>query len=170
MLPELKKGENINDFDLTDEQRKLMKFCIVQGSVAGQNTPSSQYCLRNIHKQNIKRIIANIEHIRHWKIYCDDYRNIPNEEATWFIDPPYQFGGKYYKESNKNIDFAELAEWCKSRKGQVIVCENTKADWMNFKPLKKIQGCRNTNTVEAIWTNSNGFEKDEAGGQINLWD
>jgi len=152
-LPELKKGDNINDFDLTENQMKLMKFCIVQGSASGQNTPSSQYYLRGIHRQNIKRIIANIDNIRHWDIVCDDYRNIPNEEATWFIDPPYQFGGKYYKESNKNIDFKELSEWCKTRKGQVIVCENTKADWMEFKPLKRIQGARNTNTIEAIWTN-----------------
>jgi len=152
-LPELKKGDNINNFGLTENQKKLMKFCIVQGSAAGQNTPSSQYYLRGIHRQNIKRIIANIENIKHWMILCDDYKNIPNEEATWFIDPPYQFGGKYYKESNKNIDFKELAEWCMNRKGQVIVCENTKADWMDFKPLKRIQGSRNTNTIEAMWTN-----------------
>jgi len=39
-----------------------------------------------------------------------------------------------------------------SRNGQVIVCENTKADWMDFKPLKKMKGSLHT-TTEAIWTN-----------------
>ena len=46
-----------------------------------------------------------------------------------------------------------MANWCKSRLGQVIVCENTKATWMNFKPILQIQGVSNTNTTEAIWTN-----------------
>ena len=64
--------------------------------------------------------------------------DLENEEATWFIDPPYQFGGHEYKCSNKQIDFAKLAEWCEDRNGQAIVCENTKATWLPF----KYNGCR----------------------------
>ena len=152
-LPELKQGDNINDFNLSDDEKALMRFCIVQGSASGQNTPSSQYYLRGIHKQNINRIVENIDKIRHWEIKLGSYDELENEEATWFIDPPYQFGGKYYKESSKNIDFKKLADWCKTRNGQAIVCENTKADWMDFKPVIQIQGARNTDTVEAIWSN-----------------
>lgn len=40
-----------------------------------------------------------------------------------------------------------------NRSGQVVVCENTKADWLPFKPMKQIQGGANTNTTEAIWSN-----------------
>ena len=66
--------------------------------------------------------------------------DIPNEKATWFIDPPYQFGGKYYRHNGKKIDYEFLGEWCKNRDGQVIVCENHKADWMEFEPLVGISG------------------------------
>ena len=152
-LPELKEGDNINNYNITEQERNLLRFCIVQGSASGQNTPSSQYCLRNIHKQNINRIVANLHKIKHWEIKLSSYEDLENEEATWFIDPPYMFGGEYYKESNKNINFNNLAEWCKTRNGQTIVCENTKANWLDFKPLRQIQGARNTKTVEAIWSN-----------------
>jgi len=152
-LPELKKGDNINNYNLTEQEKNLLRFCIVQGSASGQNIPSKYYCLGNIHRQNINRIIKNLPKIRHWEIKLGSYDEIENEEATWFIDPPYMFGGEYYKKSNKQINYTKLADWCKNRIGQVIVCENIKADWLDFKPLRQIQGSRNTNTVEAIWSN-----------------
>ena len=55
--------------------------------------------------------------------------------------------------NNKNIDYNDLAEWCKSRNGQIIVCENTKADWLDFKPLAELKGQLHT-TMEAIWYKS----------------
>jgi len=39
-----------------------------------------------------------------------------------------------------------------SRNGQVIVCENTKADWLPFKPMVEMQGTM-FRTTEAIWSN-----------------
>ena len=78
---------------------------------------------------------------------------MPNENATWFIDPPYEFGGEHYKNGTKDIDFAILGDWCKSRNGQTIVCENMKANWLPFKPMVKIQGACQTFTTEAIWSN-----------------
>jgi len=153
-LPELKQGDNINDFNLSDDEKALMRFCIVQGSASGQNTPSSQYYLRGIHKQNINRIVENLEKIRHWEIKQGSYDELENEEATWFIDPPYQYGGEHqYKFGNKQIDFNHLADWCKSRAGQSIVCETTKADWLDFRPMVKNGGSNHTNTTEAIWSN-----------------
>lgn len=78
----------------------------------------------------------------HWKIYKDDYNNIENIEATWFIDPPYQKGGNYYHSTvnNKFIDYENLKNWCLSRNGEIIVCENTSADWMNFTELVDLNG------------------------------
>ena len=81
-----------------------------------------------------------------------EFYNLDNEEATWFIDPPYQFGGEWYVKSTKDINFTKLAEWCMNRNGQVIVCENTKADWLPFKPMKEMQGAI-YKTTEAIWSN-----------------
>src|SRR5690606_8192533 len=91
--------------------------------------------------ENKKKYIAdNLFKIRHWKVALKEYKDIENINATWFIDPPYQFGGKYYR--HRKIDYVYLKDWCLSRKGQVIVCENSKANWMEFKPLVNIFGQR----------------------------
>jgi 16S rRNA G966 N2-methylase RsmD len=103
-------------------------------------------------ERDLKRIAKTLFKIRHWKIIEGSYEDIENIEATWFIDPPYQFGGEHYKESSKNLNFSKLAEWCKSRNGQIIVCENTKANWMEFKPMVNMTGTTYT-TTEAIWSN-----------------
>jgi 16S rRNA G966 N2-methylase RsmD len=76
----------------------------------------------------------------------------PDVECTWFIDPPYQFGGEAYVMSSKKLDFEKLSIWIRTRNGQVIACENTKATWMNFIPIVKQRGSLKT-TTEAIWTN-----------------
>ena len=101
---------------------------------------------------DLKKIAKQLYKIRHWEIKLGSYDEIENVEATWFIDPPYEFGGHEYKCSNENIDFDKLAEWCKERNGQAIVCENTKATWLPFKPMKEMQGTM-FKTTEAIWSN-----------------
>ena len=104
--------------------------------------------------------------IRHWEIRHGNYTDITNEQATWFIDPPYQFGGEYYRYGNSGINFHYLAQWCKSRAGQVIVCENTKADWLPFWPMRELNGSKHK-TTEAIWSNyPTGFEAT----QLNFFD
>lgn len=152
-LPEPKLGEKIDvkDFDC-DGAFLLMSFVIKSGSAS----PSLTVCSNRGEDGQIKRIKKNIADqlfkIKHWKIVRGEYDNIPNERAVWFIDPPYQFGGEYYAENNKSIDFAELSRWSMSRIGQVIVCENTKADWMPFRPMKSMYGTM-YETTEAIWSN-----------------
>ncbi len=59
-----------------------------------------------------------------------DYRQAPDVEATWFIDPPYR--GIAHGYECRAIDYDELAEWCMTRRGQVIVCEGAKGDWLPF--------------------------------------
>lgn len=92
----------------------------------------------------------DIEKIKHWDIRNCDYTDIDNKNATWFIDPPYQFGGEHYPMSNKQIDFKHLEEWCSNRNGEIIVCENTKADWMKFEPLVLMKGSKHK-TTEAVF-------------------
>lgn len=101
---------------------------------------------------NLKRVSENLFKIKHWEIKLGDYTEIENQEATWFIDPPYQFGGAAYPMSNKKIDYENLSQWCKERSGQVLVCENTKADWLPFAPIKEQRGSLFT-TTEALWMN-----------------
>ena len=147
-LPKLKTGESIDDCNLSEIERKFMGF-IVQSSSGMRKTVSP--FVENTEKP-LNQIASQLHKIRHWEIKLGSYDELENVESTWFIDPPYQFGGHEYKCSNKNIDFAKLAEWCKSRNGQVIVCENTKADWLPFKPMVDMQGAM-FKTTEAIWSN-----------------
>jgi len=147
-LPKMKTGDTIDNYNLSDIEKKFLGF-IVQTSSGMRKTVSP--FVEDTTKP-LKNIAAQLFKIRHWNIKNADYIDLENEKATWFIDPPYQFGGHEYKFSNKNIDFMKLSEWCKNRDGQIIVCENTKADWLSFKPVVKMQGAM-FKTTEAIWSN-----------------
>lgn len=98
-----------------------------------------------------------IPHVKDFKITNLDYLALPDIEATWFVDPPYDNeAGRRYRTSG-GIDYQVLAEWCKSRKGQVIVCEGESANWLPFRPLMERQGIRSryqkSRAMELVWTN-----------------
>lgn len=152
-LPLLKVGDNINDFKFDcPEARNLMGFIAGFGSSNPRHTATVRQRDRpNSIPYTLKRISSELFKIKHWKIELGEYSEMPNEEATWFIDPPYQHGGHYYRHSNKKIDFNLLKWWSMSRAGQVIVCENSKADWMDFKPLIH-QDVLSGRNQEVIWT------------------
>jgi site-specific DNA-adenine methylase len=151
-LPTPDTGDNLDNFNFdVPEQKWLMGFLIKAGVDSPRLTVNSYRNSEYIQKQ--KRDIANqLFKIRHWEIEFDSYENLKNDEATWFIDPPYQFGGEYYKVSNKHLDYSSLGNWCESRNGQIIVCENTKASWLPFCPMREMSGTTHT-TIEAIWSN-----------------
>ena len=147
-LPNVNSGDDIRTLGLCEEALLLIGFEINRGSIAPKNIVAS-FQNWNLRKYDISKQLYKI---RHWKIVCGSYEDIDNQDATWFVDPPYQFGGEHYKENNEAIDFENLSDWCKSRNGQAIVCENTKADWMEFYPMIEFSGAY-TKTVEAIWSN-----------------
>jgi len=96
------------------------------------------------------RYLTIIAATRRWEFTGGDYRALPDVEATWFIDPPYsgQPGRVYQMPA---LDYDELAEWCRTRKGQVIVCEDASARWLPFRRLSSIRGMRVT--TEGVWVN-----------------
>jgi hypothetical protein len=153
-LPRFKEGDNINNHTYDcEEQRLLVGFLVGFGFANPQTTASPRLRNRpNAMNYTIKRIASQLFKIRHWEIRHDSYENITNEKATWFIDPPYQVGGHSYKESNKKINFQDLAKWSIERMGQVIVCENMKANWLPFVPLTRQNVLSGVNH-EAIYTN-----------------
>jgi len=156
-LPKLKAGDKIRreDFDCI-EQAWLMGYLITNGVTTPMLTcsPWGQVVME---KQK-KDIAAQLFKIKHWEIRQGDYSEIENQEATWFIDSPYKHGGDKYRFSNKKINYEYLASWSKERWGQSIVCENMKADWMDFKPVAQMNGIR-YRTTEAMWTNINKNEQ-----------
>ena len=163
-LPRLKPKQSVNNFNISDVEKKFLGFIIVGGLESPrENASAFKGCMDQ--DKLLRNIGKKLHKIRHWKIINSSYLDIKNNESTWFIDPPYQFGGEHYKESNKNIDFNDLSEWCKSRNGHVIVCENTKADWMDFKPIVEMQGTIHK-TTEAIWTN---YPTSYGNNQLNIF-
>jgi site-specific DNA-adenine methylase len=129
-------GESLVPGDMTDDM--ILKG--MSGAVSWTERP------RAITSRMVKdwmsvrrRIEATVPYLRGWEIIQGDYRSLPDVEATWFIDPPYQplisLAGKLYRSSSDGIDYAELGEWCRSRKGQVIVCEQSPAEWLPFAAL-----------------------------------
>ncbi len=106
--------------------------------------------------RNRQRIASQVLAIKHWHVIEGDYTAAPDIDATWFIDPPYNNrAGRHYPCGSDAIDYAALGDWCRERRGQVMVCENDGADWLQFRPfatfrrgLNKTEGSR-----EAIWTN-----------------
>lgn len=102
-------------------------------------------------EKNKQKIANQLQYIRHWKIEQKSYDLISNEDATWFIDPPYQKAGKAYTEPSKNIDFNHLSEWCKDRQGEVIVCENAGASWLPFTYFSSLRNFQNKQTHEVLY-------------------
>jgi len=150
-LPDLKVGLNLDTISsLSIEEKAFLGFFCNPSSAQPKKTVTARgENSWNRHKNNI---IENLPKVKHWKIYNKSYDQLDNIEATWFIDPPYQFGGEYYhsSSSNKWIDYNELRDWTLSRSGEIIVCENSKADWMDFKPLVQLKGQLHT-TLEVIY-------------------
>lgn len=159
---DIENGKKISDYNLCDEANLFMGFLIGVASQSPRDKPSPWASKKGKLKRQLKFVANSLFKIKHWKIVLGEYNQIANEKATWFIDPPYQHGGHIYVESNKNINYQELAKWCVFREGQVIVCENTKADWLPFYPIRKMKGSM-FNTTEAIWSNyKTGFEYHQA--------
>ena len=153
-LPRFKIGDNINEHQYDcEEQRFLM------GYLCGFSfrRPTDIAVVRDRDRpmqlnHRINNIASQLFKIRHWEIIQADYTDVDNKQATWFIDPPYQFGGEWYARSNKHINYEELKTWCEARTGQIIVCENSKANWMSFKPMVT-QNVLSGKNQEAIWSN-----------------
>lgn len=104
-----------------------------------------------------KLLIWVLPTVKDFKITNLDYRSIPNQPATWFIDPPYNNeAGRRYR-TGVGIDYDELAVWCKSRQGQVIVAENAGAKWLPFEELTARAGIKSryqrSTAHEMLWTN-----------------
>jgi hypothetical protein len=100
----------------------------------------------------VPRIMSLLPLIRRWRITQLDYRDLPNIKATWFIDPPWS--GQYGRRCRTTLEpheYGELADWCRSRHGEVIVCEAVGASWLPFVPFTRGIGRRSEVAHEAIW-------------------
>ena len=150
-LPVLKRGESLDDYDIPLEARWLMGFWINQTG-ATPNTKVTDFGSRS---QRHERVARQLSAIRHWQVHTGDYSEAPETEATWFIDPPYEVEGRKYRYGPNLIDFGYLGEWCHTRKGQVIACENEGARWLPFEQFATHRGATYTSgtvySTEVVW-------------------
>jgi site-specific DNA-adenine methylase len=161
--------------NICQEAKWLIGFWLYKGSSSPGKTPSS-WMRQGTHTTSFwgsvirERIASQVVEIRHWKIFNKSYSDIPisNERHTWFVDPPYQNAGKHYRKSSSGIDFKNLGDWCKSRQGQIIVCENSGADWLPFEPfldIKAMHGGKRTGISQEVifykeeFSEKNGLQK-----------
>jgi len=151
-LPLLRPGDTVDDLKIPQEAKWLIGFWINQGSSTPKKTMGGRWTNRKTGTWGDvarARLSSQVEHIRHWKVIHGDYRDAPNVDATWFIDPPYQEQGKNYPYQIDDYDV--LARWCRSRIGQVMVCESEGADWLEFRPITTVVGGTHRKTTEVLW-------------------
>lgn len=138
--------DHVDDLKFPEETKWLVGFWFNKGTSQPRKSPSSWMRggtkIGSFWGERIReRIAIQVDKIRHWTVFNQSYEKCENQNATWFIDPPYIESGYMYKYSSENLNYAHLAEYCKSRKGQVIVCENEGAEWLPFAPYLNIKSC-----------------------------
>ncbi len=159
--------DDLRDLSICQEAKWLIGWWVNQANAQPCNVPgawmresmedewfNSPYNHTHWSKGTRSRIACQLYAIRHWKVYNRSYRSIANRRATWFVDPPYQESGKRYPFSG--LDYAHLADWTKSRRGQVIACGEPSDTWIPFRPFvitrRRAGYNRCTLSQEVIWT------------------
>lgn len=162
-LGDVPDGGTVDEIDGPQEARWLAGFWISQAATtpgrsatAWVRSHAARGSATGWTAKRRLRIARQLPAIRHWQVVHGDYRDAPDVEATWFVDPPYAVRGKHYPEHD--LDYAELAEWCRARRGLAIVCEGEAADWLPFRHFcdaKKASNIWHDNVTspERIWIN-----------------
>lgn len=153
---------DVRDLDIVQEAKWLIGFWLNKGMTAPCNIPSKwmRDHATDLTRLNTywgagvrNRIAVQLQYIRHWRTYHKGYSSLINSRATWFIDPPYLRSGIRYRKHV--IDYEHLGNWCRSREGQVIVCEQEGAQWLPFqshRQIKTLEGKYGSkSSQEVIW-------------------
>lgn len=146
-LPDLEPGQSTDDLELPQEARWLIGYWLNRGSAVPKKTQTA-FSRRTERQQLIWspaariRIAAQLDLIRYWTITQASYDQIPDQLATWFVDPPYVDKGKYYR--FRAVNYAQLAAWIATRTGSVTVCEQAGATWLPFVPFKVTKSTKGT--------------------------
>lgn len=158
-IPDIPDGGTVDDLPVCQEARWLVGFWVCEGLESPRKQERS-FAIRGkelgwVQGWGIKtrqRLAVQVPCIRHWRVIEGEYTNAPDIEATWHIDPPYnnRAGGIYPYQPD---DFSVLGQWCQTRRGLVMVCENDGAEWLPFKPLRTLLNTNRTGSKEVIWLN-----------------
>jgi hypothetical protein len=175
-LPILEEGERIRDHSdtLPQEARWLVGWWLgfslpepIQKLSPLAHKHAQRGALATWTPRRREAVAQTSERVKHWTITRGSYVDIEDQRATWFIDPPYQCkAGRRYQ--HNALDFERLAEWSRSRSGQVVVCENTSSErWLPFDGFRATNGATHKKTNEVIWYQSDS--SDLSFDDLPLW-
>lgn len=162
-LPDVRPGQRISDLGLMPEEEALVGFWQGRGLARPRLSGSTSewataphYASQFWGPEVRARIASQLDAIRHWTVLDGDYTATSDlGPSTWFIDPPYcKRVGDRYRLGASLIDFAALADWCRARPGQTIVCEAEGASWLPFRSMGRSHTRMTTRAQagEAVWT------------------
>lgn len=156
-LPLISLDQSVDDLSVCQEAKWLIGFWL--NAAASQPCKSPSAWMRSGRFPGChwgvkvrERLSRQVTEIKHWTCALSSYTELPNEEATWFIDPPYQKAGKYYRYNM--INYSLLADWSKERLGQKMVCEAKGANWLPFRShgsFKSNPSKGNGRSEELLW-------------------
>jgi site-specific DNA-adenine methylase len=153
-LPVLRVGERLDQKKyrwLSDVEKDLIGYSLGY-SLASPRTTCSEWTHTKDRCRLLKRrLLENHQYVRDWKITNLHYGDLPDVDGTWFVDPPYQHAKAKYR-YHCIADYDRLAAWCRSRRGQVIVCEGNGANWLPFRPFAVQQVGTGKMYKEVVWT------------------
>jgi hypothetical protein len=157
-IPDVPFDGTVDDLGVCEEARWLVGLWLNRGVTTPRRSPS-RWMREGVRPGSFwgsrvrQTIAAQVDRIRHWRVYNCSYIDCPvYKAATWLVDPPYQSAGRYYRYGSKLIDYSALGDWCRSRAGQVIACENAGATWLPFVPLGDVKTTRRgIRSQEVYW-------------------
>lgn len=161
-LPVLEPEQDVQQLELRPEAKTFIGFSLNSGVAAPCRVLSSWSWKFNRGNatawgpERRARSARMVERLRAWEVVSGSYELSPDIEATWFVDPPYRGrAGSFYPCGSRELDYAALGAWCRSRRGQVIVCEAEGADWMPFRVFGAAQATpgkhRKGTSAEVVW-------------------
>lgn len=141
--PTAQPGALVTDLLPADAPEGLLRLCQATANVGTQGAKGIHNQVTQFGSREWLRLLPKLDYwlprISHWQFTQCAYTDVPNEPATWFIDPPYNnLAGTRYRQQVPS--FPALATWVLTRHGQRIVCENEGATWLGFTPLTPRQG------------------------------
>jgi len=151
-LPPMTQGQSLDDYGKPGGPIRTLA-ALGAGSNAFLAIQTASEWMAAGWQPQLQRVSRQLHKVKHWQVVNDDYANAPDVAATWFIDPPYQKIKLGYNTDRRTIDFDALGRWCRTRQGQVMVCEESGADWLPFEPLTAQRTIDGTDTLEMVWYN-----------------
>jgi site-specific DNA-adenine methylase len=158
-IPDLDREGTVDSLKVPQEAKWLVGFWLNRGAASPRQSPSKwmREGLRpgSFWGPRVRQTIASqVDTIRHWQIFNCSYADYcpTSRAATWFVDPPYETAGRHYRFGSEQMDYAALGVWCRSRRGEAIVCENEGATWLPFRRVAMTKTTRaGRRSAEAVW-------------------